>query len=123
MKKVIILTASLILAIGMLCSCGGSDTSDDSAVTEATTAEKATVTAGEAAAKEQTKETQKVKTGTEDGAIDAAKAKAAADIKGFDGNWENVEVEVDDPTTIIDFDYGGKHYSYTFDQESGKIVE
>ena len=121
MKKVIILAASLIFVLGILTACGGSST-DESATTEAAT-EKATVTAGEAAEKDATKETKKVKTGTEDSAIDTAKAYAKEHIKGFDGNWENLELEVDDPTTIINFDYKGKHYTYTFDQESGKIVE
>ena len=118
-KKIMIFAAGLVLALGLLCSCGGSGT-DETATTEAP-AEKATVTAGEAAA-QQAEATKPTKTGTEDGAIDAAKAKAFDEIKGFDGAWENLELEVDDPTTIIDFDYGGQHYTYTYDQDKKQIV-
>jgi len=113
------LTATIIFIMGMFCSCGSS-TSED-ATAESTT-EKATVTAGEAADQAKEATTQK-KTGTEDPAIDAAKAKAMEDIKGFDGNWENLSIEVDDPITTIDFDWKGTHYQYTFDQESGKITD
>jgi len=123
-KKRFILPAlalKLIFSLGMLCSCGSSSADDEA--TEATT-EKATVTAGEAAAQadEKAKEATK-KTGTEDPAIEAAKAKATKDIKGFDGNWENLSVDVDDPITVIDFDWKGTHYQYTFDQTSGKIIK
>ena len=113
------LTITLVFILCMLCSCGGSGSSEGGA-TEAET--KATVTAGEAADQAKEATTQK-KTGTEDPAIDAAKAKATKDIKGFDGNWENLSIDVDDPITIIEFDWKGKHYQYTFDQESGKITE
>ena len=127
MKKkhtILFLTASIIFIMGMFCGCGGSSSADDAA-TEAPSTEKATITAGEAAAQaEESKEaTTQKKTGTEDPAIDAAKAKATEDIKGFDGKWENLEIEVDDPITTIDFDWKGTHYQYTFDQESGKITD
>ena len=115
------LALTLIFSLGMLCSCGSSSADDEA--TEATT-EKATVTAGEAAAQadEKAKEAAK-KTGTEDPALDAVMAAAKEDIEGFDGNWENLSIDVDDPITVIDFDWKGTHYQYTFDQTSGKIIK
>ena len=122
MKKthtILFLTASIIFIMGMLCSCGSSNSSEE----ETTQAEtKATVTAGEAAEEASQATTQK-KTGTEDPAIDAAIAKATEEIEGFDGSWENLSIKVDDPITTIDFDWKGTHYQYTFDQETGQIID
>ncbi|MDO4197048.1 MAG: hypothetical protein Q4D33_12990, partial [Prevotellaceae bacterium] len=105
-------------------ACGGSG---DETATEATEITKATVTAGEAAEKAAQDNnsqgtTERVKTGTEDPAIDSVKAAAYEDIQGFDGKWKNIEVDVDDTITTIDFDWNEQHYQYKFDQESGQII-
>ena len=123
-KRYIVLAITAVLILGTLCACGGSS---EEAATEATEAAKATVTAGEAAEKasQDTNNqgpTERVKTGTEDPAIDSVKAAAYKDIEGFDGKWNNIEVDVDDTITTIDFDWDGNHYQYQFDQTSGKIV-
>lgn len=119
---VLFLSVSIIFILGMFCSCGGSGSSEEE-TTQAKT--KATVTAGEAAAQadENKKAAAQKKTGTEDPAIDAAKAKATEDIEGFDGNWENLSIDVDESITTIDFDWKGTHYQYTFDQSTRQITD
>ena len=77
-KKYIAIAVTAIFALGLLSACGGSE---DETSTEATEAAKATVTAEEAAEKaaqdkNNQESTQRVKTGTEDGAIDAVQAAA-----------------------------------------------
>ena len=124
-KKYIAMITMLTLTLGVLCGCGGSGDSDADA-TEATKA--STVIAGEAAKQEAEKDAKKEattapKTGTEDPAIDAIKAAAYKDIKGFDGKWENIEMEDYDTTIVMRFDWKGKQYEYTYDLESGKITE
>ena len=125
-KKCIALSIIAIFAISMFCACGDGDSEE---ATETTA--KATITAGEAAENASQKNndnnamqetTQRKKTGTEDPAIDAAKAAAYEDIQGFDGKWKNISVDVDDVITTIEFDWNGNHYQYQFDQESGQII-
>lgn len=123
-KKYIALAVTAVFVLGLLCSCGGAE---EEIATEASETSKATVTAGEAAEKESQKKdsqefTEPVKSGTEDPAIDSVKAAAYKDIKGFDGEWNNIAIDVDDTITIIDFDWNGNHYQYKFDQETGQII-
>ena len=124
-KKYIAFAVMVALFLGMLCSCGG--TSEESS-TE--TASKATVTAGEAAEKaaqdkadKEQETTKRVKTGTEDPAIDAVKAAAYEDIEGFDGNWNNIALDVDDTITTIEFDWNKNHYKYQYDQVNNQIIK
>ncbi|MDO4197050.1 MAG: hypothetical protein Q4D33_13000 [Prevotellaceae bacterium] len=127
-KKYIALVATAVFAVGVLCACGGSG---EEAASDATEAAKATVTAEEAAEKaaqdkndQNMQETTKhVKTGTEDGAIDAAQAAAYEDIEGYDGKWQNLSIDADDPITTIEFDWNGNHYKYEYDQAAGKILK
>lgn len=128
-KKTIVLAVTSLFLLGMFCACGSSG---DKATEETETTAKATVTAGEAAEKDAqdkadkaaTQETTKrKKTGTEDPAIDGAKAAAYEDIKGFDGKWENLAVDVGDTVTTIDFDWNGNHYQYQYDQEKNQIIK
>ena len=127
-KKYIALAVTAVFALGMLSACGGSSEETDSDATEAS---KATVTAGEAAEKaaqdknnQNTQETTKrVKTGTEDGAIDAAQAAAYEDIEGYDGRWQNISVDLDDTITTIEFDWNGNHYKYEYDQTAKKSLK
>ena len=118
-KKYIALAVAAVFILSLFCACGDST---EQAATEATEATKATVTAGEAAEKAAEEPTKKVKKGTEDPAIDAVKAAAFEDIEGFDGKWNNIEVDVDETVTTIDFDWGGDHYQYQFDQATGQIL-
>ena len=118
-KKIIALVVSAIFILSILCACG--DSAEQEA-TEAAEATKATVTAEEAAEKAAQETTKRVKNGTEDPAIDAVKEAAYEDIKGFDGNWKNIAVDVDDTITTIDFDWNDSHYQYQFDQASGEII-
>ena len=126
-KKYIALAVAAVFILGMFCACGGSG---EEAATDATEASKSTVTAGEAAEKaaqdkadkEAQEPTTRKKTGTEDPAIDSVKAAAYEDIKGFDGKWKNIEVDVDDTITTIDFDWNDNHYQYQFDQATGQII-
>ena len=130
-KKYIALAVTAVFLLGLLCACGSSD-EEAAEETEPTT--KSSVTASEAAMKEAmdkameeknaTKETTKrKKTGTEDPAIDGVKAAAYEDIPGFDGKWNNIEVDVDDTITTIDFDWNGNHYQYQYDQEKDQIIK
>lgn len=117
-KKIIALMIALVMALGMLCACGSSSEEGAGEPTE-----KATVTAGEAAEKEAQKETTKiVKTGTEDAAIDAIHAAVYEDIEGYDGKWQNVNIDVDDAVTTIEFDWNDQHYVYQYDQEKGEVI-
>ena len=127
-KKYIALAVSAVFILGMFCACGSTE---GDASEEAETTAKATVTAGEAAEqeaqdkadKDATQEpTTRKKTGTEDPAIDAVKAAAYEDIKGFDGKWNNISVDVDDLVTTIEFDWKGTHYKYEYDQETNEII-
>ena len=123
-KKIISLAVAAVFVLGSFCACGSTTSEEEAAETTA----KATVTAGDAAEKESqdkaTQETTKrVKKGTEDPAIDAVKAAAYEDIKGFDGKWKNISVDVDDVITTIEFDWNDEHYIYKFDQAAGKIIK
>ena len=127
-KKYIALAVIAIFVLGILSACGESS---EEVASDATEAAKATVTAGEAAEKaaqdkndQNIQETTKrVKTGTEDGAIDAVQAAAYEDIEGYDGKWQNISVDVDDTITTIEFDWNGNHYKYEYDQTAGKILK
>ena len=127
-KKYIALAVIAAFMLGMLCACGSDASEEEATETKA----KATVTAGEAAEKEakdqadkdaaQKETTKRVKKGTEDPAIDAVKAAAYEDIKGFDGKWSNISVDVDDTVTTIEFDWNNNHYKYEYDQETKSIL-
>ena len=123
-KKCFALAISVIFILSMICACG-----DASEQETAETTAKATVTAGEAAEQEAQKkaandavEAEK-KQGTEDPAIDAVKAAAFEDIEGFDGNWNNISVDVDDTITTIEFDWNKNHYKYQYDQANNQIIK
>lgn len=121
------------MLLAMLCSCGIAATADEPTTEPPTPS---TITAGEAAQKasesaEQVDtdadagdaDAQDTEPGTEDSAIDAVRKAAENDIKGFDGKWQNLSIEVDDPIAVIDFDWGDKHYQYKYDEDAGKMVE
>ncbi len=126
-KKVIALVVMMVFILGILTACGGSGGEDSTAASESP---KATVTAGEAAEKAGQEKSdmgqepvQQIKTGTEDGAIDAVQEAAYKDIKGFDGKWTNLEIDVDDVITTIDFDWQGNHYQYRYDQDNQILIK
>ena len=126
-KKYIALAVSAIFVLGLLCACGGSGEDASTEATEATEAAKSTVTAEEAAKKASEENAKggpnRVKKGTEDPAIDAAKVAAYADIEGYDGKWQNLAIDVDDTITTIEFDWNGNHYKYEYDQATRKILK
>ena len=123
-KKYIVLAMTAIFAIGLLSACGGSEEESSSDTVETT---KATVTAGEAAENEALEKAEnsskQKKTGTEDGAIDAVQKAAYEDIKGYDGKWQNLSVDVDDPITTIEFDWNNTHYKYEYDQDARSLLK
>ena len=127
-KRYIALAVTAIFALGILSACGESS---EEVSSDASEAAKATVTAGEAAEKaaqdkndQNIQETTKrVKTGTEDSAIDAVQVAAYEDIVGYDGRWQNISVDVDDTITTIEFDWNGNHYKYEYDQTAKKILK